>query len=169
MHNELGNFWSGFDDQLEKAAFGGALGRGLGRAAGAFTTGISKTTSGVSGALKNLASQPGKLSKGFQEGRALATGKATSLSARPVVTPKAPSASQLAERAGQADLKAGLKAKRAAPAEASVAEHTPAAAPSREKKPLTGTRRDVNKMLTGGLIGAGGTYLATRDNNQQQY
>lgn len=150
MHNELDNFWSGFDEQLEKAAFGGALGRGLGRAAGAFTTGISKTTSGVSGALKNLASQPGKLSKGFQEGRALATGKATSLSARPVVTPKAPSASQLAERARQADLKAGLKAKRAAPAEAPVAEHTPAAAASREKNPSPVLGAMLTKCLPAG-------------------
>jgi hypothetical protein len=40
-------------------------------------------------------------------------------------------------------------------------------APDAVKKPLTGVRRDVNKLLTGGLIGAGGAYVATRGNEQR--
>ena len=126
MYNELDNFWSGFDAQLEKAAIASPLARVAGRLMGTGArAGSSIAAAGkkvlsvpgnlVRGATSGAKALPGKIKGAYQEGHALGSGIASPISSRP----------------------------------------------SAGSKPLTGVRRDVSKMLTGGLLGAGATYLAT--------
>lgn len=153
----MDHFWDGFSEQSEKTAGPvTAIAHGLGRVYGGASRMLQSGKGAVTSARQSLRDMPSRAHEAFLQGT-IKRGPAAKPVLAPRVSPKVVKKTNLA----------AAKAKAAPPATTGKVEPAATAPAPGGKPPLTGWRRDGNKLLAGGMIGAGGMYLAGGSNDGQ--